>query len=944
MSATAAIRIDRFGGIRPRLDSRVLGDLEAQVAENCRLWSGKLSSWRTPLNVFPVGHNYLRYSNQFNNAAWTPVRADVVGNATTAPDGSLTADKLRETATTGTHEISQSVAKDAVAEYWTAAISGKPAERNYMWAWMQSGVEFAYALMNLTTGLNFTVSSAGFTNVTSVSVPEANGFFRLHLTALTPASSGLTFFAGISADGTNVSYAGTATNGIYIDGASLRKSNKPGPYRETLDTALPADPSSIYGFFDAYWFVANERRDFARAPLAADTVETTYFTRASGEPRMTYSPIAEDTTNSGDLPRNSFSMGLPVPGTAPTISLSPVTGAITAASGGVVTIAGPIATASYNINGFTVDGSTVVIRANLRVSIATTNAQRAVATFLLTRTGFNQELARFEVPVEFELEPVIGDTVLVERTIEINDIPAAGSHTWVASVSVAVVGAGAVTPTYSHTGATARYKKTLITSNGHNRVIGDLLSISSVTGMEAINSAETQVLSIVNANQFFIDADNLGQIYTSGGTWTLLADPETASDVAYVYTWLATIGGKVLEGPPSAASNIITRGDGQTIQVANIDTAAPVDGGSYIFSGKRIYRTNVRSDLGANYQLVGEIVVGQNNFTDTVRDVALGEVLPSTDWLKPPTTMRGLIDYTNGVMAGFSGKEVCFSEPFQPHAWPVKYRLSSFYDIVALVAVGASVAVLTRGKPSVINGTTPGAMEMIRMEASQPCLSAAAAVDMGRVAIYPGDDGLVAISTAGAELITRDVYTREEWQALNPSTMRAARFDDRYVCSYTKDDGTTGSFILDPQDALGTFTTLDFGFSALWTNPKNGDLYVLHDEYIAQWDAGETWFDYRWRSKTYELGGQTNFSVLKVEASDYPVTVDIYSNPDPERIEEADGASALELVDTIQVDSASPIPLAGDFSGSLYEIEVRGNGEGEVKSVKLATSLESLRG
>lgn len=941
----ASIHLEQFGGARPRRDSRVLADYEAQLAENCRLTSGKLGAWRKPLNTFPVGQNYLQWSNQFQQAIWAQAGLiDVLANATLAPDGSLTADKLREDVTSATHRVQQSIAKSAVAEFWTGACSAKPAERNFMWLRIESVVDFAQCIVNVNTGVVFSlITSGGFSSASTYIVDEANGFRRVHLTAKTPATAGLTLYVGVCADGANLTYAGVLNSGIYVDGASLRKSDKPGPYRETLASSLPADPTSIYGFMNS-WFVANEVRHFARGPLPLDPLETTYFTRASGDPRVTYSPIAEDTTGSGDLPRNSFSMGLPVPTNPPVAVQSPVGGTITAASAILGTIAGPIITQTYQLGPFATDGSTVAVRMNLHASLQTLNCNKATAVVSLRRTDFAGILQKYEVPVEFDLEPVIGDTVVVDRTIEFEDAAPAGSHTWEATIVVTPY-SGTITPTYAHTGGSVRYTKTLISALAHGRAVGDLVAITNVVGMEAINLAQVAIIGVPNVNSFYIDADSQGQIYVSGGTWALSVDDENTSDTAYVFTWLSTIGGKVLEGPPSAPSNIINRGDGQTINLSGIDIIPPADGGSYLFSGKRIYRTNVRSDLGANYQFVAEIAVAANNYVDTVRSVALGETMPSTTWIKPPNDMHGLVEMTDGVLAGISGKQICFSEPYQPHAWPVAYRLNTYDDAVGLVPFGSSIAVLTLGKPHVINGTTPGSMTMAKIEAAQPCMSALSIVDMGSSGIYAGDDGLVMISTAGVELVTREILTKEEWKALDPTSMRAAEYDDRYVCSFIRLDGTKGSFVLDPHDPIATYTTLDVYFSALWTSPKNGNMFVLFDEYIAEFNAATNdWFDYRWRSKTFNTHDALNFAFAKVEASDYPINLDIYSNPDPAYIERAEGVSVLELMDSLTITDANPFTLRGDYSGNLYEFELRGNGAGVVKRLSVATGIELLNG
>jgi hypothetical protein len=931
----AAIRVDRFGGARPRAGSRLLQSFEARAADNCRLWSGELGAWRRPSRVFPVGRNYLTNSNAFQNVAWTQTGLNgVTGNATTAPDGSVTADKLLESTANSQHKIAQTISKSSVAEFWTGAVSAKASERGYAWLAVGAGADFALVVVNLATGVQSSLQLGGVVTAPSVFIEaEAFGFWRIHLTTLTSAASTIALTAGISTDGTTISYAGTSNNGIFIDGASLRKSDIPGPYRETLATALPNDPQTIYGFRTT-WFVFDEVANLASAPLSADTVDTTYFTRVSGEPRVTYSPIAEDTTGSGDLPRSSFSMGLPVPTSPPVVVASSSTGVITGASA-QISSTGASTASSYTMVGVTTDGRTIRGKFHFKTNISTLVNQRATVRFVITRSGFTGEIAAMEQNLSFTPPSGSPQSQDVEYTLEFDDAPPAGTYNYVATVQIVFVGGGAFTATYSHNGATMRYTQTSVTSVAHGRVVGDTVQIAGVAGMEAINTGSTEVVAVPNANTFIVDIDSQGQAYTSGGVWTQVYADEDLEEVAYVMTWLSTIGSKVLEGPPSSPSNIITRGDGQLVQLSLINTSPPVDGGTYNLSGKRIYRTNVRSDLGANYQFVAELTVGTSSYNDTIRDVELGEVLPSTDWLKPPSTMRGVIELSNGVLAAFNGKDVCFSEPYQPHAWPVKYRLTAFSTVVGLVATGASIVVVTLGKPHFIHGTTPGEMEMIKIEAAQPCIAPLGIVDMGYAAVYPGDDGLVSINSGAVDIVTREHFTKEEWNDLNPSSIIAAEHDGRYVAFYTKADGTQGGFVLDPKEAAAKLTFLDFGASAVWTNPKTGDLHALIDEYICKWDSADDFYDFRWHSKTFETP-TCNMGWARIQASDYPITLDLYANQDPAN------PDTLSLVTSTEVKDARHFRLPGDYLASLYEFELRGNGEGRVKQVDIATSIEDV--
>ena len=58
--------------------------------------------------------------------------------------------------------------------------------------------------------------------------------------------------------------------------------------------------------------------------------------------------------------------------------------------------------------------------------------------------------------------------------------------------------------------------------------------------------------------------------------------------------------------------------------------------------------------------------------------------------------MKGLIALPNGVFAGFTGKRICFSEPFLPHAWPVAYRITLEEEIVSIAAASNTCIFIKR--------------------------------------------------------------------------------------------------------------------------------------------------------------------------------------------------------------------------------------------------------
>lgn len=172
------------------------------------------------------GMNLLTFSEQFDNAAWSKVRSTVTANALTAPDGSLTADKLVEDATAAsTHYLFQTVSKDAVQAAYTLSVYAKAAERTFLTVLMQNGTgavgsRIFFDLANGAIGSTQLVGT-GFFGAAGRILPAPGGYFRCSMSLVTDTDTSVRCgFELASANGT-VAYAGDAASGVFIHGAQL---------------------------------------------------------------------------------------------------------------------------------------------------------------------------------------------------------------------------------------------------------------------------------------------------------------------------------------------------------------------------------------------------------------------------------------------------------------------------------------------------------------------------------------------------------------------------------------------------------------------------------------------------------------------------------------------------------------------------------------------------
>ena len=411
------------------------------------------------------------------------------------------------------------------------------------------------------------------------------------------------------------------------------------------------------------------------------------------------------------------------------------------------------------------------------------------------------------------------------------------------------------------------------------------------------------------------------------------AGPTVQEERAYVFTNVTAWGE---ESAPSPAS-IASADSWHVIQLTITDT---IPAGQHNITKRYIYRS-VSSSSGTNYYYVGEVAAGVTTFTDNVDVALIGEPLATLDWDVPPDDLAGLVALPSGALCGFSGKEVCFSVVGAPYAWPMKYRLTSDYEIVAVCPIAQGVAVITTGYPYFINTGDPEAAQMIRMDDEQACVSARSVVALQGAVIYASPDGLVSLSPAGAKLLTDSIFDRDSWQALGPSSLFACKHDGRYYGFLT-----AGGFVL---DATGNFVPHDITATACYVDPVLDKMYLSIGTNIQKWDSG-TLKTTQWKSKRFNLGIPTGFSCAQIKANSFAnltfkfvATMD--SDTDAATVAAASGgslvASGSTLTYSVAVTGPAPFRLPSGFVTRLWEFEISGTDHWTIASV--AGSMTELK-
>ena len=354
-------------------------------------------------------------------------------------------------------------------------------------------------------------------------------------------------------------------------------------------------------------------------------------------------------------------------------------------------------------------------------------------------------------------------------------------------------------------------------------------------------------------------------------------DTEEPKSVSYIYTYVSVYGE---EGPPIQAliANILDKRSDQSVDVSLPALVAPNSNIAF----KRIYRT----DSSGTYRRVAEVNLSLQVYTDTRTDFQLGEAIPTTTHLAPPDEnatdhpsgqMKGLVSLPNGVVAGFTGKTVCFSEAFLPHAFPTVNKLTVKSDIVGLAPMTNGVLVLTKEKPSMIAGIDPRSMSMSEIDSSHSCVSKNSIVDMGMFVLYASPDGLVRATEQGLELITEPILTRDQWQELVPSSIRAFQYEGQYVAFYSNGTESKG-FIFDPRGGKNAYVKLDFYATAGFNDLETDTLYLVISGALKAFGNG-TALAYTWRSKKFYSEKPVNMGAAKVDREGSgTVTMSLYAD------------------------------------------------------------------
>lgn len=480
-----------------------------------------------------------------------------------------------------------------------------------------------------------------------------------------------------------------------------------------------------------------------------------------------------------------------------------------------------------------------------------------------------------------------------------------------------------------------------------------------------VNTAGTVLVNAVKT-RIVIDGPRIGFKAAAGGLegrWWVdnisvtVAAPVALESVAstatsYVYRFVNDLGEP---SAPSLASDTVVRPDGGAVRITTPTTAPSGTDPAYGITLKQIYRA-ISGAGGTAFVFVDEIPLAQADYLDAYDDSAIAdnEVLNSEDWDLPPADLEGIIALPNGMMAGFRRNQLCLSVSGHPHAWRLQDRHTTDTDIVAIANIDNTIVIGTKSRVYTATGNSNDSYSMSAPGAPQACLSKKSMVFLDGVGVvFASPDGWAACagSAGNVPIITETVFTKQQWEALDPSSIVAAVHDGALFWWSTGQTPDSG-FALDMRQSGFGLVSLSFHASAAFVDPLTDGLYLVLDAINEPTDAllpvassaptlaspakvifkfdGATngnLLRYRWRGKLHLPPYPVTMTIAEVDAFDFTnLVVRIY------------GDGALLLAKSIGSGREFTIPALK--TSDSYEIELIGTSA--ARTAQLAEDVVEL--
>ncbi len=404
----------------------------------------------------------------------------------------------------------------------------------------------------------------------------------------------------------------------------------------------------------------------------------------------------------------------------------------------------------------------------------------------------------------------------------------------------------------------------------------------SSPGQAPMYNSLARIQAGTNALKLGVPRPAAPTVTSSGGSTTVQAR-------SYTYTWVTEFGE---EGPPASPANIDTGFTDSTYTVSlTLPASTDTDGTDRLIANTNIYRSVTGADGTTTFFFVAQIPVASSSYTDTADDatIVLNSELQSTNWTAPPDDLEGWVSMPNGMIAGWRGSEVWFSEPYRPHAWPSTYTQATDYKVIGLGVSGQMLAICTEANPYWGQGINPPAFTMSMIQTGEPCLSRGGILSAPEGVYYPSPNGLVLVQPGSVLNVSLTYLDKDSWKnVVRLDTLRAARLGTAYYSwgaattgiwdddafdqdAFEQNDlgGARQGVLLDPirANVLVSQLSSDTPTFNVFNDPWTGEVFLIRDGALYWLDVANlspTREEYVWASKPFQTPNRRNLGAMKI--------------------------------------------------------------------------------
>ncbi|WP_201595306.1 hypothetical protein [Psychrobacter vallis] len=351
----------------------------------------------------------------------------------------------------------------------------------------------------------------------------------------------------------------------------------------------------------------------------------------------------------------------------------------------------------------------------------------------------------------------------------------------------------------------------------------------------------------------------------------------------YALTYVNKFGD---ESAPSVHDEIlyIKTGDKPVLTLSYTASQSSLLTGSYGVDRVRLYRS-LTDSLGRSTMLFvkempfaltdGNLVI----IDDLPKDSLLvGENIPTINFDPPRDNLKGLGVTDYGVGYAYIDKTVCLSEPYILYAWPRYYEISSQHKIMGMGHYDNTIVIVTTGNPILLNGLSPESMGVISLPLYEGCIATRSMVNLTYGCMYASNNGLVLVTTSSAKLLTEGLFTAEDWQAINPSSIHACSYKGGYLffwddgtkrgCGYIDLNSTNKGVVWFDDYAINTFE--DEGLIHLIAREVGAGVeHSVYRQFNPDYGQNRVNKTFVWRSKEFNLDTPKRFLAGQVVADSY---------------------------------------------------------------------------